>query len=150
MTAKSPRYRKRKGTQNEHRSIAWLEGQGFKVTRAAGSLGEFDLVAVKASRVEFIQVKSNKAPSFKEQVGMLAVPMPPCCKRVIHLWKDGKPAAPEVLVLGSPPYQASEPLPCGASVGRRPMVGPRPLEPVIPVRVGAPQPPAPDPHKIRW
>ncbi len=50
---------KRKGTRAEHRSRRLLEAAGFSVTRAAGSLGEFDLVGVNGSCFVLVQVKCN-------------------------------------------------------------------------------------------
>jgi hypothetical protein len=38
--------RKRKGTNREHRSIALLEAAGYRCTRAAASLGVWDVVAI--------------------------------------------------------------------------------------------------------
>jgi hypothetical protein len=37
---------KRKGNRNEHRSIALLEAAGYLCTRAAASLGVFDIVGI--------------------------------------------------------------------------------------------------------
>jgi Holliday junction resolvase len=61
---------KRKGTRNEHRSKKLLEAQGFAVTRAAGSLGLFDLVAIGATKILLVQVKSNRFPGRAEVEGL--------------------------------------------------------------------------------
>jgi Holliday junction resolvase len=37
---------KRKGSRNEHRSRAILEAEGYRVMRAAASLGAFDLIGI--------------------------------------------------------------------------------------------------------
>lgn len=42
---------KRKGSRNEHRSMALLEANGYAVTRAAASLGVFDLVAIGSTDI---------------------------------------------------------------------------------------------------
>jgi Holliday junction resolvase len=44
---------KRKGTRNEHRSIALLEASGYHCTRSAGSLGDWDIVAIGSRRIPF-------------------------------------------------------------------------------------------------
>lgn len=53
---------KRKGTKNERRSKVLLESTGYAVTRAAASLGMWDLVAVSATDFCLVQVKSNRPP----------------------------------------------------------------------------------------
>ncbi len=53
---------KRRGTRNEHRSRRLLEAAGYAVTRAAGSLGAWDLVGIGPIDVVLLQVKSNRAP----------------------------------------------------------------------------------------
>jgi hypothetical protein len=37
---------KAKGTRNEHRSIGMLEAAGYQCTRAAGSLGAWDIIGI--------------------------------------------------------------------------------------------------------
>jgi Holliday junction resolvase len=53
---------KRKGNRNEHRSIALLEAAGYACTRAAASLGVFDIVGIGPSDVVLVQTKSNDWP----------------------------------------------------------------------------------------
>ncbi|MEP6920549.1 MAG: hypothetical protein ABI967_05435 [bacterium] len=53
---------KRKGTRNEHRSIRLLEAAGYRVTRAAASLGTFDLIGLGSVDVVLVQVKSRDWP----------------------------------------------------------------------------------------
>jgi Holliday junction resolvase len=79
---------KRKGTRNEHKSRGLLETAGYCVTRAAGSLGAWDLIGVSATDVVLIQVKSNRAPSPTERESLAAFPCPSNCKRLIHVWHD--------------------------------------------------------------
>jgi len=50
---------KRKGTRNEHRSMRLLEAAGYSVTRAAASLGDWDIIAIGPVDVILVQVKSN-------------------------------------------------------------------------------------------
>jgi len=74
---------KRKGSRNEHRAIRILEPAGHSCTRAAASLGAFDIVAVGPAGVRLVQVKSNRWPSSAEMeaISMFAVP-PGCSKEV--------------------------------------------------------------------
>jgi hypothetical protein len=53
---------KRKGTRNEHKAIKILEAAGYHCTRAAGSLGIFDIIAVSPQGIKLVQVKTNKPP----------------------------------------------------------------------------------------
>src|SRR6185503_2910469 len=51
---------KAKGLRNEHKAMKILRAAGYHVTRAASSLGMFDVVAINAQGVRLIQVKSNR------------------------------------------------------------------------------------------
>jgi hypothetical protein len=53
---------KAKGTRNEHKTVKYLEAIGYCCTRAAGSLGLWDIIAISRSQVKLIQVKSNRWP----------------------------------------------------------------------------------------
>ena len=79
---------KRKGTQREHKSMALLEAQGYKCTRAAASLGVFDIVAVGLFDIKLVQVKSNRWPDGKEMEEIAAFRCPPNCVKMIHRWRD--------------------------------------------------------------
>ena len=61
---------KAKGTRLELKARRILEDNGYYVTRAAGSLGLWDLVAVPSrqagDKTRLIQVKANRWPSKKE------------------------------------------------------------------------------------
>jgi Holliday junction resolvase len=50
---------KAKGTRAEHRAIRLLEAAGYVCTRAGGSLGLFDVIAVGQTDVRLIQVKAG-------------------------------------------------------------------------------------------
>lgn len=54
-----PMNAKRKGTRNEHRSIALLETAGYACTRAAASLGAWDIIGVSSADVVLVQVKTR-------------------------------------------------------------------------------------------
>ncbi len=79
---------KRKGTRNEHRSRRLLETAGYCVTRAAGSLGAWDLVGIGPTDVVLLQVKSNRSPSPAERETLAAFACPSNCKRLVHVWHD--------------------------------------------------------------
>jgi Holliday junction resolvase len=57
---------KAKGTRNEHRSMRLREAAGYSVTRAAASLGAWDLVAISAKDVALVQVKTRDWPGLVE------------------------------------------------------------------------------------
>jgi len=45
---------KRKGTRNEYKSIRLLEAAGYICTRAAASLGVFDIVAISETDIQAV------------------------------------------------------------------------------------------------
>lgn len=68
--------------------MALLEAEGYHCMRSSGSHGLFDLYAVSASDLTLCQVKSGNAkPSTAEIVAMRALPVPPNCRKVVHLWR---------------------------------------------------------------
>jgi len=79
---------KRKGTRNEHRSIALLEAAGYACTRAAASLGVFDIVGVGPSDIVLVQCKTRDFPGSVEMETLRNFPCPPGCKKLIHRWRD--------------------------------------------------------------
>lgn len=52
---------KRKGYRVERKIRLLLEGNGWKVVRAGGSLGEADLVCIRKGKCMLLQVKSTKS-----------------------------------------------------------------------------------------
>lgn len=79
---------KKKGTRNEHRSRRLLETAGYRVTRAAGSLGCWDLIGISATDCVLVQVKSNDWPGTAEREQLHDFPAPPLCKKLLHRWRD--------------------------------------------------------------
>jgi Holliday junction resolvase len=68
---------KAKGARAERKCIRLLESAGYCCTRAGGSLGVFDVLAVGATDVRCVQVKSGTARlSRVERAAILALPMP--------------------------------------------------------------------------
>jgi len=79
---------KRKGTQREHRSIALLEAAGYRCTRAAASLGTWDIIGICPADVVLLQVKSRDWPGTAEMGILKAFPCPPQCRKLIHRWRE--------------------------------------------------------------
>ena len=79
---------KRKGTRNEHRSIAILEATGYKCTRAAASLGAWDIIGVSSTDVVLVQCKSRDWPSSVELEVLQLFETPTNCRKLIHRWRD--------------------------------------------------------------
>jgi Holliday junction resolvase len=79
---------KRKGARNEHRSITLLEAGGYSCTRAAASLGVWDIVAIGSTDVVLCQVKTNAWPGSVEMETLTAFAAPANCRKLIHRWRD--------------------------------------------------------------
>jgi Holliday junction resolvase len=79
---------KKKGSRNEHRSMALLEAAGYSCTRAAASLGVFDIVGVSRSDIVLVQCKSNAWPRSEEMEQIRDFVCPPNTKKLIHRWRD--------------------------------------------------------------
>ena len=78
---------KAKGNRNEHRSIRLLETQGYRCTRAAASLGDWDIVGIGAD-VVLVQTKSNRWPRSDEMKRLRAFPVPAGVRKLLHRWRD--------------------------------------------------------------
>jgi hypothetical protein len=89
---------KAKGNRQEHRSIAILEAAGYACTRAAASLGVFDIVGISATDVVLVQVKSRDWPGAVEMEAIKNFPAPPLCKKLLHRWRD-RQRQPDVKVV---------------------------------------------------
>ena len=79
---------KRKGSRNEHRSIAVLEAAGYRCTRAAASLGTFDLVGIGSADLVLVQVKTRDWPGSEELEEIRSFAAPANCRKLIHRWRD--------------------------------------------------------------
>lgn len=79
---------KRKGTHNEHRSIRLLEAAGYQCTRAAASLGAWDIVGIGSTDVVLVQVKTRDWPGTAETETLRLFPAPPNCRKLLHRWRD--------------------------------------------------------------
>ena len=79
---------KRKGTRNEHRTIEILEAAGYVCSRAAGSLGVWDVFGVSSADVVLVQVKTRDWPGSVEMEVLRGFQSPPNCRKLIHRWRD--------------------------------------------------------------
>lgn len=86
---------KRKGTRNEHRSIRLLEAAGYQCTRAAASLGAWDVIGIGSTDVILCQVKTRDWPGAAEMEIMKSFPAPANARKIVHRWRDGQ-RLPEV------------------------------------------------------
>ena len=89
---------KRKGTRNEHRTMRWLEAQGYACTRAAASLGLWDVIAIGPKDNRLCQVKTNRWPGSVEREQLEMFVCPPDTRKEIWRWDDYK-KEPRVEVL---------------------------------------------------
>jgi Holliday junction resolvase len=80
--------RKQKGNRQEHRTMKLLETAGYQCTRAAGSLGAWDVIGIGPTDVVLVQVKSNEWPRSAEMETLRSFSVPPNTKRLIHRWRD--------------------------------------------------------------
>jgi Holliday junction resolvase len=86
MSLKNP---KAKGARAERRTIQVLTAAGYWCIKAGGSLGPFDVVAIGAGDMRFIQVKSgDQRCSELERERMTSVPMPSWASAEIWRWPD--------------------------------------------------------------
>jgi Holliday junction resolvase len=79
---------KRKGTRNERKSMVILETAGYRCTRSAASLGEWDLIGVGSTDVVLCQVKTRDWPSRAEREALQLFPVPTNTRKLIHRWRD--------------------------------------------------------------
>jgi Holliday junction resolvase len=81
---------KRKGNRNEHRSIALLEAAGYRCSRSAASLGDWDVIGIGAADVVLLQVKTRDWPGSEEMERLQLFPAPANCRKLVHRWRDGE------------------------------------------------------------
>jgi Holliday junction resolvase len=79
---------KAKGTRAEHRSIRLLEAAGYSVTRAAASLGAWDIIGIGSTDVVLGQVKTRGWPGSAELETLTAFPAPANARKLLHRWRD--------------------------------------------------------------
>ena len=81
---------KAKGARNERRSIRLLEAAGYACTRAAASLGVWDIIGIGSTDFALVQVKTRDWPGSVETETLQAFAAPPNTRKLIHRWIDGK------------------------------------------------------------
>lgn len=79
---------KRKGTRNEHRSIRLLKAAGYACTRAAGSLGVWDIIGIGSTDLVLVQVKTRDWPGAVELETLRLFVAPGNCRKLVHRWRD--------------------------------------------------------------
>ena len=90
---------KAKGTRAEHRAMRQLAEVGYKCTRAAASLGEWDIIAIGPNDVRLIQVKCDRRPGSKEMAKLNAFECSAEVSKEVWVYKDGRPRDPIIEVL---------------------------------------------------
>ena len=71
---------KAKGTRNEHRSMRLPEAAGYRCTRSAASLGEWDLIGIGSRDVVLVQVKTRDWPGSVEMETLREFTAPPMAR----------------------------------------------------------------------
>lgn len=94
--SKIGRASKSRGTRNEHRTMRLLETMGYRCTRSAASLGEWDVIAVGVTDTLLVQVKSNRWPPPAEMAVLREFVCPPGVRKVVHRW-DTRKSLPQVM-----------------------------------------------------
>jgi len=79
---------KAKGSRAEYKSIAILEAAGYRCTRAAASLGVFDVIAISATDMVLCKVNSNDWPGSVEMEAIKLFPAPQNARKIVHRWRD--------------------------------------------------------------
>lgn len=79
---------KAKGSRAERKAMRLLESIGYACTRAAASLGTFDVVAVGPRDVKLVQVKSNRWPGSVEMEAIQLFACPSFVSKEVWRWND--------------------------------------------------------------
>ena len=85
----SLRNAKAKGTRAEHRTIRLLESLGYACTRAAASLGAWDIIGIGSTDVVLVQCKTRDWPGTVEMELLRGFAAPPHCRKLVHRYRDG-------------------------------------------------------------
>ena len=86
---------KRKGSRNEHRTIRLLEAAGYRCTRSAASLGDWDVIGIGPNDIVLVQVKTGRWPGSLEIRTLEEVRTPPNVRKLVHRWRP-RAQAPDV------------------------------------------------------
>lgn len=94
---------KEKGARRERQCKKELEAQDYLCTKAGGSLGAFDIVAIstqkcKEKKLRLVQVKSNYCPKGERiTIKTLALPKMVKVQKEIWIYKDRKGVKKEIV-----------------------------------------------------
>lgn len=77
---------KQKGSRQERKAKQILQQAGYLVTKAAGSLGLFDLIAENQNGIRHVQVKSNRIPDPCERKTMINMKAQLPANSTIEYW----------------------------------------------------------------
>jgi hypothetical protein len=72
--------------RNEHRSKRLIETRGC--TRAAASLGEWDLIGIGHVDFVLVQVKTRDWPGAEEMETQRLFAAPSNCRKLVHRWRN--------------------------------------------------------------
>lgn len=61
---------------------------GYRTTRAAASLGAWDIIGIGSTDVVLVQVKTRDWPGLVEMEALQSFPCPPQCRKLVHRWRD--------------------------------------------------------------
>ena len=75
-----------KGARNEHRSMRLLEAAGYRCTRSAASLGEWDVIGIGTTDIVLVQVKTGRWPGSEEMSVLAEFSAPPNARKLVHRW----------------------------------------------------------------
>jgi hypothetical protein len=67
-----------------------LEAAGYACTRAAASLGAWDIIAIGSADIVLVQVKTRDWPGSVEMETLRLFPAPPGVRKLVHRFVDGK------------------------------------------------------------
>ena len=65
-----------------------LEAAGYATTRAAASLGAWDIIGVGSTDVVLCQVKTRDWPGAVELEALRSFPAPSNARKLVHRWRD--------------------------------------------------------------
>jgi hypothetical protein len=68
--------------------MAMLEAAGYYCTRAAASLGAWDVVGIGPHDVVVVQVKTRDWPCAAEMETLAGFRVPPGVRKLVHRWRD--------------------------------------------------------------
>jgi hypothetical protein len=66
--------------------MALLEAAGYLCTRAAASLGAWDVIGIGPTDVVLLQIKTRDWPGTAELKTLKRFRCPPMCKKIVHRW----------------------------------------------------------------